>query len=104
MRSRRRYEPPSGYRFSSSAVRASASSAAGKGPSDPSLEASLTTRSSPSSRWTSSTGFPGSYGTSSSSAARTRLRELVAGASAALQLADEPAGDRQAGDRPDDGG
>src|SRR3954452_18955659 len=39
-----------------------ASSAAGKGPNGPSFDASLTTRSSPSSRCTSSTGFPGWYG------------------------------------------
>ena len=54
--------PPSGYLFSSGAAATIASSAAGKGPNGPSFEASLTTRSSPSSRWTSSTGFPGSYG------------------------------------------
>ena len=37
----------------------------GKARKGPSFEASLTTRSRPSSRWTSSTGFPGSYGTRS---------------------------------------
>ena len=41
----------------------------------PSFDASLTTRSSPSSRCTSSTGLPGSYGTSSSSAGRKKDRE-----------------------------
>ena len=35
---------------------------AGNGGNGPSFEASLTTRSRPSSRWTSSTGFPGWYG------------------------------------------
>ena len=40
--------------------RSIASRASGKGPYGPSFEASLTTRSSPSSRCTSSTGFPGS--------------------------------------------
>ena len=39
-----------------------ASSAAGNGGNGPSFEASLTTRSRPSSRWTSSTGLPGWYG------------------------------------------
>src|SRR6266511_2809831 len=42
-----------------------ASSASGNGPNWPSFDASLTTRSSPSSRCTSSTGLPGSYGTRS---------------------------------------
>src|SRR5919201_6292677 len=51
----------------------SARRAAGNGPNEPSFEASLTTRSRPSSRWTSSTGFPGSYGTSSASDRRKKL-------------------------------
>src|ERR687884_1774039 len=54
-------------------LRSSARRAAGNGPNAPSFEASLTTRSRPSSRWTSSTGFPGSYGTSSASDRRKKL-------------------------------
>ena len=46
-------------------ARSIASSAAGNGGNGPSFDASLTTRSRPSSRCTSSTGLPGSYGTSS---------------------------------------
>src|SRR6266480_1630912 len=49
-----------------------AASACGNGPSGPSFDASLTTRSRPSSRWTSSTGFPGSYGIRPASAGRTK--------------------------------
>src|SRR5581483_11998164 len=66
----RRYAPPSGYRLSSSDARSIASSAAGNGGNGPSFDASLTTRSRPSSRWTSSTGFPGWYGVSPVTAAR----------------------------------
>src|SRR6476469_2767221 len=44
--------------------RSIASTAAVNGPNGPSFEASFTTRSSPSSRCTSSTGFPGWYGVS----------------------------------------
>src|SRR5262249_53074390 len=47
-----------------------ASSAAGNGGNGPSFEASLTMRSRPSSRCTSSTGLPGWYGVSSSTAGR----------------------------------
>ena len=65
-----RQDPPSGYRFNSSEARAIASRAAGNGPKGPSLDASLTTRSSPCSRCTSSTGLPGSYGTSPATARR----------------------------------
>src|SRR5262249_6431551 len=64
------YAPPSGYRLRSRVARASASQAASNGPNGPSLDASLTTRSSPSSRWTSSTGFPGWYGVSVSTSGR----------------------------------
>src|SRR3954469_7544984 len=49
-----------------------AATACGNGPSGPSFDASLTTRSSPSSRWTSSTGLPGSYGIRPASAGRTK--------------------------------
>src|SRR5215204_1794568 len=73
MEVRRWKAPPSGYRFREPALRSSASSAAGNGPQGPSFEASLTTRSRPSSRWTSSSGLPGSYGTSPSSEDRNRL-------------------------------
>src|SRR5207244_1539181 len=55
-----------------------ASSACGNGPSGPSFEASLTTRSRPSSRWTSSTGFPGSYGTRSAIDRRKKLSSTSA--------------------------
>ena len=48
--------------------RASASLAAGNGPNGPSFDASLTTSARPSSRWTSSAGLPGSYGTIPASA------------------------------------
>src|SRR3954469_17592619 len=64
-----------------------ASSACGNGPSGPSFDASLTTRSRPSSRWTSSTGFPGSYGTRPASAGRTK----PAGASLTLRAVAERA-------------
>ena len=57
VRSRRR-----GSGSARATLRAIASCAAGNGPNGPSFDASLTTRSSPSSRWTSSTGFPGWYG------------------------------------------
>src|SRR5207244_12531855 len=50
--------------------RSVASRAAGKGGNGPSFDASLTTRPRPSSRWTSSTGLPGSYGTRSAIARR----------------------------------
>ena len=55
----------------------------GTGRTGPSFDASLTTRSSPSSRCTSSTGFPGSYGTSSASAGRKKLSAISATARAA---------------------
>src|SRR3954469_13850494 len=60
--------------------RSIASAAAGNGPNGPSFEASLTTRSSPSSRCTSSTGFPGSYGTRSLTAGLKKLAEISANA------------------------
>src|SRR5579871_3082022 len=65
--------PPSGYRLSSRSPRSIASSAAGNGGNGPSFDASFTTRSSPSSRCTASTGLPGSYGTRSAIDARKRL-------------------------------
>ena len=46
--------------------------ASNEGPYGPSFDASLTTRSIPSSRCTSSTGLPGSYGTMSRSAGEKR--------------------------------
>src|SRR6185503_10454633 len=64
-------------RFRPRALRASASSAAGNGPHGPSFEASLTTRSSPSSRCTSSSGLPGSYGTSPSREERKVVNALL---------------------------
>src|SRR6185437_8203201 len=57
-----RYAPPSGYRFSSVAAFAIASSAAGSGPNGPSFDASFTTCSRPCSRLTCSIGRPGWYG------------------------------------------
>src|ERR671930_327443 len=65
--------------------RSSARRAAGKGPNGPSFDASLTTRSRPSSRWTSSTGFPGSYGTSSASD-RRKKRSSTSGTPEAYAL------------------
>src|SRR5512146_2791723 len=56
------YAPPSGYLFRSTAAFAIAASAAGSGPNGPSLDASFTTWSRPSSRLTSSIGRPGWYG------------------------------------------
>ena len=75
-------------------ARSSASTAAGNGPNGPSLEASLTTRSSPSSRCTSSTGLPGSYGTSPSSARGSDARVDVAAAQRRVTSAER--GSRQA--------
>ena len=58
--------------------RCSASTAAGNGPNGPSFDASLTHRASPSSRCTSSTGFPGSYGTRPWTAGRKKLSAISA--------------------------
>src|SRR2546423_10221180 len=71
------------------------SSACGNGPSGPSFDASFTTRSRPSSRWTSSTGLPGSYGIRPANAGRTkpagRSATLGAGARTLVRLlAPEP--------------
>src|SRR6187200_1341554 len=67
-------------------LRAIASRACGNGPYGPSFDASLTTRSSPSSRCTSSTGLPGSYGTRSLTAGLKKLSAISASVTARMLL------------------
>src|SRR5919206_5077115 len=68
-----------------------ASRASGNGPNGPSFEASLTTRSRPSSRCTSSTGLPGSYGTRSLTAGLKKLSAISASRATERMLLGQPA-------------
>src|SRR5919202_4975202 len=85
-------------------LRSSARRAAGNGPNGPSFDASLTTRSRPSSRWTSSTGFPGSYGTRSAIERRKKLSSTSAtrlGTPTAYALLGRRLGPSAAADEPE---
>src|SRR5919198_1455381 len=84
--------------------RSSARRAAGKGPYGPSFDASLTTRSRPSSRWTSSTGLPGSYGISPASAGRTNPAGMSVTLGAGVRLRLLPPEPERSADRREDRG